>query len=97
MYLEGVLFLICSLSADAAVHVNDVEGFRSFDDQIGALFQRDYFPEGTLYLSGDFKMVKDALFAIVKLRYLLLPGRNDSDIIPDFLVCLLVVHVNVAE
>ena len=43
--LKSVLFLISSLCADAAVDVYDVQGFRGFNDQIGALFQRDHFPE----------------------------------------------------
>ena len=92
--LEGVLFLVAGLGADAIHHV---EGFRALYHQVGALFHGHHLAEGALDLPRDLEMVEDGRLALVEMDDFLLFGKNQGNVVPDFLAGLGVVHMDSGE
>ena len=95
--LEGILFLVGGLGADAAVHVDHIQRFRRLDHKIGPLPHGHHLSEGTLDLPGDLEMVVDRLLALVQVYDLLLLGGNEGDVFPGFVADFLVVDPDVGE
>ena len=94
---ERVVFLVFLLGADAAVHVNHVQGFRVFDHEIGPRLDRYDLAEGAFDLAAHFKVVENRFVTLIELDDLLLLGRYHRHIIVDFLIDSLVVDVDIGK
>lgn len=62
------------------------------DDEIRPTLERNVFGKERLYLARNIVMVENGNLALVQLHYLLLFRRDDLDILPHFVVHLLVIH-----
>ena len=67
------------------------------DDEIRPTLERNVFGKERLYLARNIVMVENGNLALVQLHYLLLFRRDDLDILPHFVVHLLVIHYDGTE
>ena len=96
--LEGVFFRrVVLVEPMAAVHVDDVHGLGVLDDKVNAVFDGDNLTEKAFDLLGNVIIVKDGVFAFVKLHNLSLLRCNGTDVTLDFFIESFVVHMDVVE
>ena len=93
----GALLVVGHLGTVAAVHVYDIHRLRMLDDEIRPTLERNVFGKERLYLARNIVMVENGNLALVQLHYLLLFRRDDLDILPHFVVHLLVIHYDGTE
>ena len=75
--VDGGLFLcVAAFGAIAAVDVDDVHGFRVFDDEIRSALVGNGAPEQRFDLFRDGKVVKNREFACVLLHNVLASGSD---------------------